>query len=354
MSTSTKQQTNTAKTRKEWPTPKTLTVVEAHVLSYKKTLTTVEAVALALHIAAPESPTGAIDTYTNIARALLQYAEREKLNNFEEITPEQTEHFITKETHGLAFLATEETHLRRNLLMLIHLACNMRGINLPRHAANVTNLKPRVGGARRPLTDDEILLARLASKYKPFQGPSLSQTGRDTRTLRAALWGIVESGAGSGELAELTPRHITSNGINMHVNLAGTRDAHPRRVELTTWATNQYRDLQTQLNPDPERNPGLFYNGQHPPRSNEAQGSTSGVLSEILQYAGLKQIGIKALQAPFWHARAIFNQTQKLTDAAQILGSTSLKTITLLGINPDHLNGTSQKKQNEFTQELAA
>jgi hypothetical protein len=47
------------------------------------------------------------------------------------------------------------------------------------------------------------------------------------------MWGIVESGAGSGELAQLTARSITGEETAMRVRLIGTRDAAARTVELS-------------------------------------------------------------------------------------------------------------------------
>lgn len=330
------------KVKPEWPTPASLTLAEVHNLSFKATLTVAEALSLALYVARSQGVEGAMAAFTSTARVLLNYAGRKGIEDFAELTQAQVHHFIFNETAGMGFPTTEEKHLRRNLLMLVHLACNMYVINVPRDAALVTDLQPRTGGLRRPMMDDEITLARLASRYKPFQGSTAKRTGRDTRTLRAAMWGIVESGAGSGELAQLTVRSLTSHGLAMNVTLSGTRDATARTVELTPWATRHCNALLSQLNPDPLRCPGLFYNGQAHPGSASAQGSTSGVLGEIFEVAGLKQIGLKALQAPMWRARSIFDETKKLADASHILGCRAVKAITVLGIDSDHLGGMGE------------
>ncbi len=325
------------KVKAEWPTPTSLTLAEVHNLSFKATLTVAEALSLALYVARSEGVEGAMAAFTSTARVLLNYTGREGIENFVELTQTQVHHFIFNETAGMGFPTTEEKHLRRNLLLLVHLACNIYGINVPRDAALVKDLQPRTGGPRRPMMDDEITLARLASLYKPFQGTAAKRTGRDTRILRAAMWGIVESSAGSGELAQLTVRSLSNCGSAMSVDLSGTRDASARSVELTPWAKQKCDALLSQLNPDPLRCPGLFYNGQAHPGSASAQGSTSGVLGEIFEVAGLKQIKLKALQAPLWRARSIFDETKKLSDAAHVLGCRAVKAITVLGIDSDIL-----------------
>jgi len=325
------------KVKTEWPEPKSLTVVEVYALSQKERLTVSEAVSIGLHIARIEGVEGAMAAFESTARVLLNYVLREKIENFDELTPANVRHFILNETGGLAFPTTEEKHLRRNLLMLIHLACNAYRINVSRDAATMIELQARTSGPRRPLMDDEITLARLAAQYIALQDSTGMSSGRSTHILRAAMWGIVESGAGSGELAPLTSRSITNEDSAMRVKLIGTRDSVARTVELTGWAQEQCSTLISQLNPDPERCPGLFYNGQARPGSAAAQSSTSGVLGEIFVVAGLKQIGLKALQGPMWRARSIFDQTHKLADASRVLGCTPLKAITVLGIDSNTL-----------------
>jgi hypothetical protein len=325
--------------KKGWPIPQRLTPVQATALAEKKRLSFNDAVGLALFTATHEGPPGALAAFTSVASELLYFASREKLIYFDELDQATTTYFITKATLGKAFPTTEVTHLRHNLLMLIHLAANLYGINVPRYAAEVTELKPRNGGPRRPMTDDEITLARLASLYKPFQGEGQSRSGRDTRFSRAALWGMVESGAGSGELTQITADHLKQSGSSFTVELQGTRDAIKRTVELTEWAQDRCDELLSLDIFHDGRRPGLFYNGMSDASSAVAQASTSGVASSILEYAGLKQIGIKALQASRWRARSVFDATKKLSDAAQILGIEPLRAIGVLGIDPDTLTG---------------
>jgi hypothetical protein len=150
---------------------------------------------------------------------------------------------------------------------------------------------------------------------------------------------MVESGSGSGELTQITADHLIRNGLNLDVELQGTRDAIKRTVELTEWAQGKCNELLSLQPPSTMRRPGLFYNGMSDASSAVAQASTSGVASSILEYAGLKQIGIKALQAPRWRARSVFDETKKLSDAAQILGCSPLKAVQVLGIDPKTLNG---------------
>jgi hypothetical protein len=69
----------------------------------------------------------------------------------------------------------------------------------------------------------------------------------------------------------------------------------------------------------------------------------SGVMGEIFVVAGLKQIGLKALQAPMWRARSLFYLTGKLVDASHVLGCGTIKAITVLGINSDNLRGFASK-----------
>jgi hypothetical protein len=149
----------------------------------------------------------------------------------------------------------------------------------------------------------------------------------------------VESGSGSGELTQITVDHLKQSGSTFTVELQGTRDAIKRTVELTVWAQDRCNELLSLDIFHDGRRPGLFYNGMSDASSAVAQASTSGVASSILEYAGLKQIGIKALQASRWRARSVFDATKKLSDAAQILGIEPLRAIGVLGIDPDTLTG---------------
>jgi hypothetical protein len=110
-------------------------------------------------------------------------------------------------------------------------------------------------------------------------------------------------------------------------------------VELTVWAQDRCNELLSLDIFHDGRRPGLFYNGMSDASSAVAQASTSGVASSILEYAGLKQLGIKALQAPRWRARSVFDATKKLVDAAQVLGVEPLTAVKVLGIDSKTLNG---------------
>jgi hypothetical protein len=325
--------------KKGWAIPQSLTPLQATALGEKKSLTFEDAVGLALFTATHEGPPGAMAAFTAVASELLYFASVKKLIYFNELDQAMTTYFITKATLGKAFPTTEITHIRRNLLMLIHLAANLYGINLPRYAAEVCEIKARIGGPRRPMMDDEIALGRLASLYKPFQGKGQSRTGRDTRSSRAGLCGMLESGSGSSELAQITADHLIPNGLTLTVELQGTRDAIKRTVELTKWAQDKCNELLSLDIFHDGRRHSLFYNGMIDASSAVAQASTSGVASSILDYAGLKQIGVKPLQVRLWRARSVFDATKKLSDAAQILGCSPLKAVKVLGIDPATLTG---------------
>lgn len=128
-------------------------------------------------------------------------------------------------------------------------------------------------------------------------------------------------------------------GLITFVHLQGTRDAAPRTVALTKWAQDQCKELFSQFDIDPNDANGLFYNGRYRPGTPGTQSSTSGVLAEILAVAGLKQIGLKALQLPFWRARSPFDSTGRLSDAAGVLGCSAIKALAQCGIDGDALYG---------------
>jgi hypothetical protein len=146
-----------------------LTAVQATTLAEKKYLTFEDVVGLTLFTATQAGPLGAMAAFTSVASELLYFTSGEKLIFFNELDEAETGHFFTKATLGLAIPTTEQTHRRRNLLMLVHLASNMYGINLPRYAANISQIRYRIGGPRRPIMDDENALARLASFYNLFK-----------------------------------------------------------------------------------------------------------------------------------------------------------------------------------------
>lgn len=63
----------------------------------------------------------------------------------------------------------------------------------------------------------------------------------------------------------------------------------------------------------------------------------SGILSDIFEVGGLKQLELKELQGPMWRAHAMFDATRRLTEASSVLGCTQLKAITVLGIDSNTL-----------------
>ena len=322
-----------------WPTPRKLSPECLFSLEKHSSATVSEVVALALHVAEQEGSASALSIFAPVASLFLNYAQREAIHVPDDLTLDGVRQFILLERPGSAFLSTEQMHLHRNFLMLIHLACNTYGISFPRLAAEVTDLKARKGGPRRPLMDDEITLARIASKCRTLQISDQQRSGRDTRLERAAMLGIIESGAGTSDLTHITARDIYDEGLTTFVHLHGTRDAGPRAVALTKWAQEQCKEMFSQFDIDPDGANGLFYNGRYRPGTPGAQSSTSGVLAEILAFAGLKQIGLKALQLPFWRARSLFDSTGRLGDAAAVLGCSAMKALTHCGIDGDALYG---------------
>jgi hypothetical protein len=121
-----------------------------------------------------------------------------------------------------------------------------------------------------------------------------------------------------------TSRHSGRCPRNRGSNLVGSR-----RIQRNVFAIRHR----------PDRANGLFYNDRYRPGTAGAQSSTSGVPAEILGLAGLKQIGMKALQLPFWRARSLFDSTGRLDDAAGVLGCSAIKVPTRCGIDIDALSG---------------
>jgi hypothetical protein len=172
----------------------------------------------------------------------------------------------------------------------------------------------RGGYRRRPLTDDEELIGRQASRMSLF----------DLRN--PAVWALGQASAMPAEIGRVrvSDVHLTEG----FVALSGTKDRRARCGPLTSWGCEQ---LSARIAEMEARSDDLVvYQGVGGrDRPHAAIGMR---IREILNIAGFRQAETTAASLAAWRARQIFEETGLIQNAAALLGVNSLdRAARLLG-----------------------
>lgn len=201
--------------------------------------------------------------------------------------------------------ATGTLHLRRSAVRLLFRAA--RQLHLVEHDPTLDLVLPRRSDLQtRPLTDDEELLGRLAS--------------RDTLTatrLRAA-WALGQATAVSSELATVTGLDVDLGSSRVWLHGSGNR-AH-RWGRLSEWGIQQVADRMEALG-DPSQ--PLVYGSRKSAKS--GQTSSCEAVRVVLRHAGLhREADVRPGSLAAWAGRREYDATKRIEAVAALLGLRSL------------------------------
>lgn len=165
----------------------------------------------------------------------------------------------------------------------------------------------------RVLLDEEVLACRSASSETPWE------------TAQPAAWALAELGAPTAEIAAFRPCDLREG---RRVHLHGGAHTHPRTLKASEW---QWEQLTGRVNalrqrPDFDSTRPLVYRGDRDGRTDTSPVSAVGqLLRAVLDRAGLTKIdGCTQRSITAWAGRRAYEENQRIEDAANYLGLTSL------------------------------
>jgi integrase/recombinase XerC len=205
-------------------------------------------------------------------------------------------------------------HARRSAVRALYRALRALGHDVGDPTLDLV-LPARGGRTCRPLTDDEVMLARASSR--------LGQAG--ARSLRrAAAWALGESGAMSSEISALRVADLDRPHRPSTVALPGTHRADPRTVPPSDWAQRILPRWTTSL-PDTRADLLLVYDGAAVPGRAVAQAAVCNALRDVLALAGLgREPGVRPGSLRGWVGRTAYEQGASVPQVAVLLGLRSL------------------------------
>lgn len=252
------------------------------------------------------------DSATRMLRDIAQFVERLrllKIPSLAEVTREQVEDFLDEAVEDRSGVFSNPSistqHFRRSSVRLLYRTARQLHLVDGDPTLDI-RLPPRASSPKRPLEDDEELLARGASR----------QTLDATRL--PAAWAIGQAAATATELATATIDDVDLG--EQRIRLSGSRDRAPRWARLTPWGVEQVAARIEALRHGDDRR--LVYNGK---RGTDARGGWCNAITEVLRLAGLSdEAGLGPASLAAWAGRREFDRTGKIEDAARTLGMRSL------------------------------
>lgn len=245
------------------------------------------------------------------------------VSTFEQVTPQVCAGFV----HSLTRQGTrpEATTMcnRRSLLRMLFRTARQLGFD---ERDPTLDLPVRRDTSRllRPLTDEEIALARSASR--------LSWTKESTR--RSAVWALAEAGAVNGELGRVLAGDLDSLTLPTQVHFRGGARVDPRTVPLTDWGSrtlHAWIEERTNAGRPPVADRPLVYAGRGGTADLGRQSSVCAAVSQVLDSCGLNrdpQVRPGSVRA--WAARSRFDRGEDLIEIARAMGCRSLDTTAQL------------------------
>lgn len=244
-----------------------------------------------------------------IAHRFARYVNNSGYPSFTELDTEVCAAFIHAPTRTGNPPTSNTCHFRRTTIRT--LTRTLRQLGTPAVDPTIDIVLPaRDGTLLRPLTDDENTLCRTTS--------FIAEAG-DLR--RPAAWALAETTATTGEIPQITTRHVHDDGTHIHVQLPGGRGANPRTVTATSWATVI---LRRRLDEIPAGAP-VVHRSSRPPVSGAAQAAVCNLISTVLRTNLLdRDPGIRPSSVRLWRAAGELAATGSLEAAARMLGTRSL------------------------------
>lgn len=199
-------------------------------------------------------------------------------------------------------------HLRRSALRLLFRVLREFRVCTSDPTIDVL-LPPRSQVPFRPLTDDEVDLARWAS---------LSTL---TMTRRPAVWALAEAGASTAEIPNVMVSNIDT--VKGRVWLGGGPKTDPRWGMLSEWGRVQLGRRIRSLVPPGSIDSPVIYEGHG--SSSSARTSANEAIRLVLRHAGLlNEPGVRVRSVTAWAGRRILAETGDIAAVARCLGLRSL------------------------------
>lgn len=254
-------------------------------------------------------------------------ASKTGISTWQQVSPETCSGFITAHTRTgqPAELATQ--HARRTVLRMTFRTLRTLGYALGDPTLDVT-LPARTVRQARPLTDDEVVLCRVAAR---LSGPPTLR--------RAVIWALAEATAVTSEIPQVRIGDLDDSHAPWKVRLAGNQRHEPRWGTLTPWGhtilTRHIADLKDKGATD---NASLTYRGRADPSQDKAQATASNAVGHILDTAGFaSQPDIRPASIRGWIGRTLYDRGQPLQEVALALGNRSLDaTADAIGLDWRH------------------
>ncbi len=286
-----------------------------------------DAIDAAVRIWAESTNAGALspqtlDKLTSIADRFQRFAAVHRIATLDDVTPDLIKKFIVARGRNRCGLvsrtAVATMHNRRATLRALYQTARREGLTLNDPTSDII-LPARTASSRRPVSEDEAALIRMACQH----GPS---------TRHAVTAALLLAGAHTSELG-----HITAADVGLHaahVQAHGSAKHRARRLPLDTWTIRIITERVCYLsNPLPEGH-------QSPVLCTAATGSDAHkqarvcvTVREILTWAGLSDdLSIRPSSLTAYAARRVFDRTGRVEAAAALIGSRSLdSTAALIG-----------------------
>lgn len=194
----------------------------------------------------------------------------------------------------------------------------------------MAKLKARTCEFRRALTDDEILLARIAAHTMSLQ---------ETRSERAAVYAMVEAGMVPRETPHLTLEAFVANEVPEGILAAGHTHLEERFVPLDQFESGILgRFMQdahsagvsqtTSLTYSPRTTGASYAPEKHKPGTREATAAAHGLLERMLKEIGLYNGDVTTTSIRLW----------RLLGTYRAAGATAAQELAGLGTDPMELN----------------
>jgi len=235
--------------------------------------------------------------------------------SFSAVTPGQARGFVTAVTVAGTAPEVATQHARRTAVRTLYRTLRALGVRAGDPTLDLV-LPPRGVLAARPLTDDEVTLARASAQMT---------TGR-WAPMRTVAWALGEATAVSSEITTIRVRDLDDVTAPAMVRLPGTRRHTARVATLNRWNARVLADRAAHLlgagaGPDAL----LAYGGAAPPGGAKAQASVCNGLREVLNAAGLgAEADVRPASLRHWAGRRAYDAGQPIEAVATMLGHRSL------------------------------
>jgi hypothetical protein len=257
-------------------------------------------------------PTAARGPLRDLAEEVVAKGEFIGLTNAVELVSKQA--LLLKALTGVEHLnqfhntaVADELHRYRNTMLTLALvaAGSIHG-NPTGLYQRMIKLQPRTHALRRPLTDDEILLARVAVHLVSRDEPT---------SVTAAVYTLVETGFTPGETTMFSLDDVDDYEMPELVVAAGNGQLASRflpvdtygRVVLGRFTEAAYKKGQ------PTSKSATYAGRKHAPGSSAATASAQGIIDRFLKELGLFNVDVSATSLRLWRIAATLAETDTAT-----------------------------------------